>query len=273
MQPTKKIEVRKGYSVNVFDSGDSKKYKNKECLVFVHGHCGCMQILKYQIKYFLKDYRIIAFDLLGHGAADFRDQPLSDHYEDLKKLMKKLKLESKNIILIGESGGVPIVLSFVKKHNVMKLVLISYGLKFVQPSSLCLRLLFKIPKTLQCILYEQIVKKKSVTFAKLFLFSKNTKVKIVKDFLQDAVIPPTRTFLQLQSYIKFDATAWMKRFKQPVLIIAGTEDKFHSTKSYKHTQKIIPNSKLVLIKDAGHAVFFEKPNETNKLIEDFIKWK
>ena len=57
----------------------------------------------------------------------------------------------------------------------------------------------------------------------------------------------------------------------PCLIVCGNEDKLTPVKYSQYFKDKIKDSKLVVIKDAGHMVMLEKPNEVNKAIEEFIE--
>ncbi len=56
----------------------------------------------------------------------------------------------------------------------------------------------------------------------------------------------------------------------PTLIIVGEDDKLTPLKYAQFFHQHIPNSKLVVIPDAGHMVMLEKPEEVNKAIKEFL---
>ncbi|MGZ5835423.1 MAG: alpha/beta fold hydrolase [Xanthobacteraceae bacterium] len=63
---------------------------------------------------------------------------------------------------------------------------------------------------------------------------------------------------------------WMHRIDVPTLIIGGDDDKIMPTPYGAEFQKLIPNSKLEIIKACGHVPQIEKPEETAALIVKHI---
>ena len=68
-----------------------------------------------------------------------------------------------------------------------------------------------------------------------------------------------------------DTSMYLKNIKTPTLIIWGDNDDVIPVEVAPKFQKEIPNSKLVIMKDMGHIPMEEDPEQTAKLIEDFIK--
>ncbi len=56
----------------------------------------------------------------------------------------------------------------------------------------------------------------------------------------------------------------------PVLIICGEQDSMTPVKYSKYLADAIPHSHLVVIPEAGHFVFLEKPEVVNREIEAFL---
>ncbi|KAJ2957085.1 hypothetical protein NQZ79_g7146 [Umbelopsis isabellina] len=63
----------------------------------------------------------------------------------------------------------------------------------------------------------------------------------------------------------------LSRLSKPTLIIQGDSDRVQLAVGSELTQKLIPNSKLVILKDAGHACFIDQPRKFNRLISQFIE--
>ncbi|OYT30645.1 MAG: hypothetical protein B6U94_06070, partial [Thermofilum sp. ex4484_79] len=108
-----------GARLNVYDSGNEKKYENSTALVFLHGTPGQISNWKYQIGYFKKYYRTIVYDQRGFGASDKpKKVSLNDYLLDLEELLRKLDVNENNAILIGHSFGGIIVQEFAASHKV-----------------------------------------------------------------------------------------------------------------------------------------------------------
>ncbi len=109
-------QIKKG---NVY-SADSVKIsyidegKGNPALIFVHG----LSINKFywnpQIKYFSKNYRVVAVDLAGHGESENtrNNYTVQAYAEDVAAVVENLNLEE--VILIGHSMGGAIIIEAAK---------------------------------------------------------------------------------------------------------------------------------------------------------------
>ena len=86
---------------------DGTTYKvvgnHSNALIFIHGVGIQSDVWQPQIEYFSKTYRVIVYDLLGHGESPVQKKAtLDDYVKQLYLLSKKLHLSS--FSLIGHSG-------------------------------------------------------------------------------------------------------------------------------------------------------------------------
>jgi pimeloyl-ACP methyl ester carboxylesterase len=93
-----------------FDCGDG------ETLVLIHGVGLNKQVWQPQIDAFCGDYRVVAYDTLGHGHSRIpeADLPLDDYFEQLIELLDRLEISRVN--LCGHSMGALITLGFSLKY-------------------------------------------------------------------------------------------------------------------------------------------------------------
>ena len=84
--------------------------EGKTALVFIHGWSCDRGYWSEQIPRFMKDYKIVAIDLPGHGASGSSraDWSLQGFGEDVKQVVNFLGLEK--VVLIGHSMGGPVAL-------------------------------------------------------------------------------------------------------------------------------------------------------------------
>ena len=165
------------------------------------------------------------------------------------------KLDLKNTIIVGHSfgGRVGIKLSSTYPNLVSKLVLVdSAGLpsgrekkvlavvaKFARP--------FFMPKFMQPLrkrIYEAIGAEDYVATPSL----KQTFVKVISE----------------------DLTEDLKKITAPTLIITGELDKLTPISSGEKMHSLIPNSKFVILKNAGHFSFVDQPQKFAEAIIRFI---
>jgi pimeloyl-ACP methyl ester carboxylesterase len=90
--------------------------KGKEALVFVHGWTCNADFWKANVPAFIKDIRVIAIDLPGHGQSD---KPQITYSMDLfaraiNEVLQDAKVE--RATLIGHSMGTPVIRQFYRKY-------------------------------------------------------------------------------------------------------------------------------------------------------------
>lgn len=69
---------------------------------------------------------------------------------------------------------------------------------------------------------------------------------------------------------RMDNTQTLSHITVPTLILAGEHDKIIPLSEMQFMQKNIPESRLEIIKDAGHLSNMENPNDFNKVIAEFL---
>lgn len=57
----------------------------------------------------------------------------------------------------------------------------------------------------------------------------------------------------------------------PVLLIWGIEDEIHSTSNGRELRRLLPDSRLVVIPDAGHSAMLDQPGEFSRLVQRFVE--
>lgn len=56
----------------------------------------------------------------------------------------------------------------------------------------------------------------------------------------------------------------------PTLLLVGSEDPIVPVSVMEEVQTLVRDSELVVVQDAGHSAYFEKPREFNSIVLDFI---
>ena len=104
-------------------------------MVFVHGYGGYAMQWKNQLKAFSDNYRVIAYDVRGHGRSDapYTSYTMDDTQADLDALLEKLNVQLP-FILVGHSFGGAIVAEFAHRRpqDLSHLVLIATLVLVVQ---------------------------------------------------------------------------------------------------------------------------------------------
>jgi len=103
------------------------------------------------------------------------------------------------------------------------------------------------------------------------LFYKKTSRDIVENaILETSQIDPKVTYSDFKICDAFDTLDKTETIDKPCLIICGKADQMTPVKYSQFFHEKIINSKLHIIKKAGHNVMLEKPKQVNQAIASFI---
>jgi len=251
-----------------------------EPIVFVSGTFTKLQMWNYQIDFFRDKTIIVAFDNRGAGKSSRPNFPYTMELfvEDLKHLLDYLGI-TEGIHLCGSSMGTMISQKFALKYPKMvkTLILCAPGSYYPPKTSDQNLLVFNILKDLDL---EQRVKfyfplVYSREFKKRLENDKEFFDEICKDmnFCAQLVDPPLyNDYINQNEALKnFDMRNALKNIIQPTLILSGSKDKMSIPGEIQSMHEKIPNSKLEIISGVGHAFNIESPEETNRIIWNFIQ--
>jgi pimeloyl-ACP methyl ester carboxylesterase len=223
-------------------------------MLFVHGAGGNHEIWENQTKYFRN---AIAIDLPGHDAGEGR-RTIEEYVEDVRRFCDQKSL--KNFVMVGHSMGGAITLKFALTHPeyLKAIVLVSTGAKLrVAP-----------------IVFEEIKKDYNnfLELMKEYAFSNKTP-SWVRDKAVELMrsVKPQVVYGDFEACDKFDVMGSLDKIDLPTLIICGRDDLLTPIKYSEYLRAHIRNSELRVIDDAGHMVMLEKPEEFNKILENFLK--
>ena len=252
-----------GYNLYYEISGNSEG----EWLLLLHGIAGSTRCWKYQIKDLNNHFRILNIDLAGHGnsgtlgTARYSGEIIANH---IRLLLDELNIEKTHIV--GLSLGTIIQQYFCELFP-------ERVISNVFTSPICK------PNYLSSIMN---------SFAdKIFLkmFSKNTYLDIMAHLMLPGKIHEKSRKFFLNETAKMSNEEFVKWWKVtvrgdhfyytsncniPSLIIVGEKDFCFYDDALALKEKHI-DSDFRVIKDAGHVLIFQKPDEFNAIVIDFIQ--
>ncbi|MFB6241841.1 MAG: alpha/beta fold hydrolase [Candidatus Nanosalina sp.] len=209
-------------------------------LVFVPGGLN-PEIWTQQLRYFSKSFRTASF----RPTVSFRD------YEGEKAALENIldQKHMENVVLISHVLGNSLVQEFEEREEVISTVLTSPRRRFE-----------KIPKRKIFDTFLRISDLRPKIAKKMF-FGEKTEYRIVKEFMGKLERPDymdLRTFLENYS---------VSRPKKESLVIHPEQDRFSSK---EFAQELKPNASISTVKGSGTFCFYEKPQEYNKALIDFL---
>lgn len=215
-------------------------------MVFVHGYGGYAKQWQYQLKAFSDHYRVIAYDLRGHGRSDapYSRYTMDEMQADLDTLLAKLEVKLP-IILLGHSFGGAVVTEFAHRRPeaVSRLVLVAttgeYSLFPVAAAALRLPLAVLRP-------VRRMVRK------------------------QLAAEAHALKYLYRNTMRKWNGWDKFCELKMPVLVIRGERDQVYPTAAFEQVARVIPDAEDVNIGVSSHLVPLERADAVNRAVERFI---
>ncbi len=252
-----------GYNLYYEISGNTEG----EWLILLHGLSGSTRCWKYQIDALNKHFRVLSLDLPGHGNSDAIDtetysaEIIANH---IRILLDELNIDKAHIL--GLSLGTIILQYFCEMfpERVITSILASPVSK---PN------------------YFFSVMNSFVGKVFLKIFSKDIYLKIMahlmlpgkihnksrKFFLVETAKMSNKEFVKWWNVVeKGDYYYNISKCSIPSLIIVGGKDFYYYDHALELKKRYI-NNEFKVIKDAGHVLIFQKPEEFNNIVINFIR--
>ncbi len=261
-----------GVKISYLEEGQGKKN-----IIFIHGFSGSANNWIEMFPYLLDEFKIYALDLPGFGSSDkpldikFNVRVYADY---ILKFMDKLKIEK--AIFCGNSlgGAISIKIHLKDSKKVEKLILVNSA-GYVIGLSNFLYLADGIPiesflKVLKKFLNDDFYIR---SVMKMVFFKQDIVDKIFDKYAEplrqegvvEFIVNLSRAMDDLN--IKDD----LPQVEVPTLIIWGEYDKVLPVENAYHFHKLIKNSQLKILKDAGHVPMEEYPQAIAKEIINFCQ--
>ena len=249
----------------------------------------------FSVPYFIYDptfqfltqsgFRVLRYDLFGRG---FSDRPAARYNVDLfvrqlaallealRCALTGLRAGSRPVNLIGLSMGGPITATFTVQHpeGVNKLVLIDPA--GVRPISLTPMLkMAKLPFVAEAVLSlagsESLLKSLAKDFFDPALaqhFTSRYRIQMEFQGFKNAILSTIRNGMLDSSVQVYEA---LGRLHKRILVLWGRND---LTIPFEHSvdlQAVLPKVEFHVIKNTGHIPQYEKPDEVNPLLLEFLR--
>lgn len=215
-------------------------------LVFVHGYGGYAMQWKNQLKAFSDDYRVIAYDLRGHGHSDapYSSYSMEEMHTDLEALLDKLNVQ-RPLVLLGHSFGGAIVTEYAHRHpeDVSRLVLVATTGEYTlfTGAPVLLRMPLAVLRPIRRIVRKQLAAEAHV--------------------LKNIYLNNMRTW---------NGWSMFRDLRMPVLVIRGERDSVYPTAAFEQVARTIPDAEDVNIGASSHLVPLERAEAVNRAVERFI---
>jgi 3-oxoadipate enol-lactonase len=234
-------------------------------IVFAHGAGGNHLSWYQQVVHFRERYTCVTFDHRGFGrsldARPVDERPRFD--EDLAALIDHLEL--RDVCLVAQSMGGWTCLGYAVTHpqRVRALVMADTAGGLTSPELQAARAEVQARRGNMPLLSGAI----SEGFRKrdprgAFLYEQIFGLNPPREQALGSGTPMNRLSVSVEQ-----ATA----LPMPVLFIEGDNDVLIPPEVIRVAQQHIPGARLQMVADAGHSVYFERPDEFNRVLEAFLR--
>ena len=261
-----------GINSKYFTTSDEVELHYLECgsgptLVFVPGGTVPTWMWKAQIEYFADDYHVVALDPRGQGQSG---KPSFGYYYERKALDIWELLDHLNpepVILIGWSIGVHEILLGTQEYGtekIAKLVLVDHSLNYSD------EVIERIARN-RVEAYQLDRENFTREFMKALHKSPQSEAyfdRLVEDVM---AMPTNAATIQIANWYFLadtDLRPLVDALDRPALFIYSSLD--WAVESAKEVRERWPNIPVEIIEDTSHAVFVDKPDEFNQILESFI---
>jgi hypothetical protein len=228
-------ENLKGKKVDFLESESSSNIQ----LLLVPGVFNT-EIWKHQIKYFSRKYNVSTFESPGES--------FEDDYHTIESILDQR--EMRNTVLISSNLGNTIVQRAERHDNVVGSILT--GTLNGNPR--------KFPRAVYNLFWRAGFSHPKM--AKKMFFSEKSRYETSREFVRDVRKPDYNRFM---SYVK---NYRLRKPAQDTLVINSDRDRFSSNDI---ARELKPEAKISTIRNSGTFSYYEKPEEYNKAVHDFLR--
>jgi len=246
------VEI-KGVKLNYVAEG-----KGPKTIVFIHGLGENLESWKHQIKFFSRDFKVVALDLRGHGKSSIPKKKIEidDFAGDVMSLLNHLGIKKAHFC--GLSMGALVVFELYKRHPdyFLSMILVATRPRYPPAQTAALEGMSM-----------EVIGEEVATFALAARAPESLREEVAK------MIAGTRKDIYLQSAeatSMLNYTDLLPKIKVPTLIIVGDLDIVTSVDSAEILNKDIPGSVLKTMRGIGHLPNMENPEEFNNILIEFL---
>ncbi len=236
-------------------------------LLFIHGLGSSGRDWELQVAFFSSHYRVVTFDLRGHGQSDHPPGPYSIRLfaADTAGLIERLGIAPAHVVGLSLGGMVAFQLAVDRPDLLRSLVIVNSGPEFVVRS-------FKdLLGVVQRFLIVRLLgmRRMGEVLAER-LFPKPEHAPIREMFAARWAENDRRAYeAAMRAIVGWSVTEHLGEINIPTLVVASDQDYTPVAVKEAYVARM-PRAELVVIEDARHAVPVEHPEAFNLALQAFL---
>lgn len=236
-------------------------------VLLIHGLGSSARDWENQIPVFSTLYRVVAFDVRGHGQSDKPPGPYSIPLftADTTQLLQALEIGPSHVVGISMGGMIAFQLAIDAPELVQSLVIVNSGPELVVRS---------LPDRLNVLQRSLLVRifgmRKIGEFLGNRLFPKPEQESLRQMFIERWAENDKRAYLEaFHGLLGWSVLDHLHTIICPTLVVASDEDYTPVSAKEAYIGRLA-KGELVVIEDARHAVTAERPEDFNQVVLDFL---
>ena len=263
-----------GRRVNYVDMGEG----DGDPVVFVHGLGGQWQNWIENIPRVAQERRVLAPDLPGFGLSEMPEESISisGYGRCIEAFLEQLGLERVDVVGNSMGGFIAAEVAIQFPQRVSRLVLVSAaGISsanvYRAPTALVGRVAAALTASTAA-RHRQMARRPVSRHFALGLVARHPS-QLAPDIAWEALMKGVgKPGFQraLMASVEYDFRARLPEISQPTLIIWGENDSVISVRDAHEFERLIEDSRKVVMKDTGHIPMAERPTAFNEVLVDFL---
>lgn len=251
-----------------------------EVIIFVHGAFADRRIWEPQWQYFRLKYRVVRYDLRGHGqtgGSSLEHYSMASFANDLAALMDALEIDAP--IICGLSWGGSIAQAYAVRYPDRIKALVLAGSMAAIDLTLTDKLLCHVlvPRWLMSLLIRSMSVQNFTHFSFKLARLSMGKYWLSRDEHARQYLEQCMYHMDGNEYLKIWEAMYgfhlfpLEHITCPTLMLNG---ELESRNTFQHSKEIlrrIPGAEAKIIPEAQHGMNLEEPQQFNKLVEQFLQ--
>jgi 3-oxoadipate enol-lactonase len=242
-------------------------YGAGEPLLLLHGLGSCGNDWQLQVPVFARHYRVLTADMRGHGCSSKPPGPYSVPMmaADVLALLDALEIKDAHIVGLSMGGMIAFQLAADQPERVRSLMIVNSAAALVPRSfsehwlvwqRLALARLFGPARTGR--------------FLSRRLFPKPEQAAFRERVVREWATNDRHAYLAaMKALIGWSVLDRIHQITCPVLVISGDRDYLPVDAKLEYT-RLIPDGRLVVVEDSGHATPIDQSEKFNRLMLEFL---
>lgn len=249
-------------------------------LVFIHGAFGDARMWEPQWRHFSSKYRVLRYDLRGHGRtgpSDLNQYTMETYAEDLVSLLNALSIESAIVCGLSWGGGIAQVFAVRNPERLRGLVLVSSTISMSVTLSEKLVRYVLFPKSAMMLTIRMMSVERFVRFSfwlaglTLGRHWLNRDEQTLETIRQSMLQIDRTEYLKVWNAIYGFDLQPLETISCPTLILTGERDTKMVLRHSTEILRRVPGAKARILPAAYHAMTLEQPQAVNEALDEFLR--